>query len=272
VSAPEEMAEIRGHYEVGLEGGRLSQGSGPLERARTEELIRRALPPPPARVLDVGGGTGVYARWLAAAGYRVHLVDAVPLHVEEARRGTPAVSAELGDARSLAEGDASADAVLLLGPLYHLTQKAERVRALAEARRVAAPGAPVLAAGISRFASLLDGLFRGAVDDPMFRAILDRDLRDGQHRNPTDRPDYFTTAFFHRPHELAEEAREAGLLVEGVRAIEGPVWLVPDLAARWEEPARREQLLDYLRRVESEPEILGVSAHLMLVARRPTSP
>jgi hypothetical protein len=143
------------------------------------------------------------------------------------------------------------------------------VRALSEAGRVAVPGAPILAAAISRFASLLDGLFRGLVDDPAFQGILDRDLREGQHRNPTGRIDYFTTAFFHRPHELAEEGREAGLAVEGVRAVEGPAWLVPDLRERWGAEPQRQQLLDYLRRVESEPELMGMSAHLLLVPRRP---
>jgi hypothetical protein len=197
-------------------------------------------------------------------------VDPVPLHVEQARAGTPPVSADVGDARRLERPDASADAVLLLGPLYHLIDRADRVAAFAEARRVAVPGAPVLAAGISRFASLLDGLSTGSIDDPAFQQIVDRDLREGQHRNPTGQPFYFTTAFFHRPGELAAEAEEAGLLVEGVRGIEGPAWLLPDLAARLGDEARRRELLEYLRRIESEPELLGVSAHLMLVARTPS--
>jgi ubiquinone/menaquinone biosynthesis C-methylase UbiE len=269
MTAPEHMPEIRGHYDLGQERDRLSQGVGILERARTEELIRRVFPPPPARVLDVGGGPGAYARWLLEARYRVDLVDPVPLHVEQARGGTPPVPAELGDARWLERPDASADAVLLLGPLYHLTARADRVQALAEARRVVVAGGPVLAAGISRFASLLDGLFTGSIDDPVFQRIVDGDLREGQHRNPSESPGYFTTAFFHRSGELADEAAEAGLLVDGVVGVEGPAWLVPDFAPRWEDETRRRDLLDYVRRVESEPELIGMSAHLMLVARSP---
>jgi SAM-dependent methyltransferase len=87
-------------------------------------------------VLDVGGGTGVHAEWLAAEGYDVELVDPVPLHVEEAAK-LPGVIARQGDARALPVPDGQADAVLLLGPLYHLPERADRLRALSEARRAA---------------------------------------------------------------------------------------------------------------------------------------
>ncbi len=153
--------EVQHFYDEADEAGRLFAGPGPLERARTQDVLARHFPPPPARVLDVGGGTGVYARWLAERGYAVHLYDVVPRHVEAARRdpGPRLAGAEVGDARQLPEADASADA--LLGPLYHLTTREDRVRALAEARRVLRPGGVVVAAAISRYASLLDGLFRG---------------------------------------------------------------------------------------------------------------
>src|SRR5438874_10454095 len=113
---------VRRYYEAGLEGRRLDEGAGAVELARTQDVIERHLPPPPARVLDVGGGTGVHARWMAERGYEVHLLDAVARHVEEARGhpGPPLASTRVGDARRLPEADASADAVMLLGPLYHL--------------------------------------------------------------------------------------------------------------------------------------------------------
>lgn len=77
---------ILGHYGTGYEQDRLNQGTSRIEFARTKELLQRFLPPPPADVLDVGGGPGTYASWLAGLGYRVHLVDVVPLHVEQAAR------------------------------------------------------------------------------------------------------------------------------------------------------------------------------------------
>src|SRR6185436_19692400 len=83
-SSNELAPEVLAHYAEGREGGRLFHGTGPVELERTRELVSRFLPPPPAVVYDVGGGTGVYSLWLAAQGYEAHLVDAVPLHVEQA--------------------------------------------------------------------------------------------------------------------------------------------------------------------------------------------
>jgi SAM-dependent methyltransferase len=164
--------------------------------------------------------------------------------------------------------DAGADAVLLLGPLYHLTERADRLAAWREARRVLKHGGVVLAAGISRFASVLDGLKRGLFDDPAFAAIAEQDLRDGQHRNPTGNPAYFTTAYFHRPEELAAEAAEAGLVHEATVGVEGPGWLLQDLAEQWRHPVRRERFLAVARALESEASVRGVSAHLLTVARK----
>jgi hypothetical protein len=158
--------------------------------------------------------------------------------------------------------------VLLLGPLYHLTERADRLQALAEARRVLRPGGVVAAAAISRFASTCDGLLRGYLDEPAFGAIVERDLRDGQHRNPTGRPEWFTTAYFHLPGELGPEVAEAGLRLEALLAVEGPAWLLADIGERLADPDRRETVLAAIRRVEAEPSLLGASAHLLAVARR----
>src|SRR5262249_58047401 len=76
--------EIAAHYNAGVEQPRLASGAGLLELARTQEIIERVFPPPPAVVYDVGGGPGAYACWLARHGYAVHLLDVVPLHVAQA--------------------------------------------------------------------------------------------------------------------------------------------------------------------------------------------
>ncbi len=261
-------------YTAADEASRLSSGWFRLERERTRELILRHVPPAPATIVDAGGGAGVYACWLAACGYRVHLLDPVPKHVEQARAASamqpnhPLGSANVGDARHLPFEDNSADAVLLLGPLYHLVEREDRVASLREAYRVLRPGGFVSGSGISRFASLFDSLSSRFFDDPEFAPILDRDLADGQHRNPTTNPVYFTDAYFHRPGELSRELLAAGFQVIEIVAIEGPGWLARDFDRLWNDGIQRQRLLAAVRKVEREPSILGASAHIMAIGQK----
>ena len=254
------------------EASRLDWSYFQLERARTQELLERHLPPAPREILDVGGGPGAYALWLARKGYAVHLVDPVALHVTQAwerslqQQPHALASVNVGDARQLEQPDHGADVVLMLGPLYHLTSRRDRLRALSEAKRVLRPGGLLFAAAISRFASLLDGL-RGAVfQDAEFEQIVRADLHDGQHRNDTGKIQYFTTAFFHRPDEFLAELQEAGFAAE-LYGLEGPAILLADFDARWAAPASRTKLLDLLRLIEREPSLLGLSAHILAIAR-----
>jgi ubiquinone/menaquinone biosynthesis C-methylase UbiE len=265
---------IAAHYSSGYEADRLNQGAGQLELERSRELMARFLPPPPAAVLDIGGGPGGHACWLAARGYAVHLIDITPLHVELARQASTRqpdfllASAEVGDARALSWDAETVDAVVLLGPLYHLSNRADRIVALREAHRVLRPGGILLAVAISRFASALDGLCRGYLKDPQFAEIVRRDLIDGQHRNPTSRAEYFMDTFFHHPDELRAEVGEAGFVAAKVYGVEGPGWLLADFDAWWENQDHRDRLLHLARILESEPSMWGASAHLMVVATR----
>ena len=210
-----------------------------LEFERTQELLRARLPLPPARVLDVGGGTGVHATWLAADGYEVELVDLVPAHV--ARASASGLCARVGDARALDLADGAFDAVLLLGPLYHLPLAEDRARALTEAARVASQ--LVVAAAISRYAWPLYAL-RGGVE--LDEERLATTMRTGVGDPVGDLPD----AYSHRPDELAAELRAAGLEIVEVVGIEGPAWFAhtdPRVA----------------RLYDAHPELSGASAHLL---------
>jgi SAM-dependent methyltransferase len=174
----------------------------------------------------------------------------------------------VGDARELPFRDGVADGVLLLGPLYHLTDPAERRRALREAYRVLRPGGLLFAAAISRYASALDGVARDLFADRSFAAIVRQDLEQGQHRNETDNWDYFTTAYFHRPEELHAEVASVGFHCQAVLGLEGPGWILSDFDERWADPRKREDLLRVARALEREVSLVGLSAHLLAVATR----
>ncbi|GAA1143540.1 SAM-dependent methyltransferase [Kitasatospora gansuensis] len=265
--APLLAEEVHAYYARGAEDGRLRSGADRLEFWRTQDVLRRLLPAAPARVLDVGGGSGVHAEWLVADGHHVRLVDPVALHVEQASK-LPGVEAVLGDARELDAADGSADVVLLLGPLYHLTECADRVRALAEARRVVRPGGLVVAATINRFAALHDTVNRGwYLDDPGRRPQVDGASTDGRLLVTGDRPT-FTTAYFHQPHQVPDEFEAAGLRTTGQYGVEGTVWLMGAVNDWLDDPERRATVLDVLRRTESEPSLLGASGHLLTAGRR----
>jgi SAM-dependent methyltransferase len=265
-------SEILRFYAAGKEERRLAASLGRLEFIRTWEILERCMPESSCRVIDIGGGTGVYALPLASRGHKVYLVDPVPLHIERAGALSSASSApldaiHLGDARRLPAPDAAFDVALLFGPLYHLTTRADRVSALAEAKRVLVPGGLLLSAYISRFASACDGIQEGALRDRAFAAIVDGDLTNGIHQNSTGRLEWFTTAYFHRPEEIQPEIEEAGLRFDALLAVEGPGWMNQDLDAWLDDHDARERLLAVLRRVETEPSLIGASAHLIAVAR-----
>lgn len=255
--------DLADHYgSDGIEDTRLRRSPhGRLEYLRTQELIRRWLPASGLRVLDVGGATGVHAEWLAADGHSVHVVDPVPAHVQAATR--IGVTAQLGDARSLDAADHSADVVLLLGPLYHLTDSADRARALAEAARVLRPGGLFAAAGISRYLSLLEVGSYGRLT-----AALERSVRAVVSTGDYDGHVGFVPAHFHTADELRAEVQAAGLIDVAVYGVEGPAWPALDTAGMSAFDARVDSALRCARLVEQDPLMINASAHILALAQK----
>jgi len=268
------MDEIKEHYDLIEEKDRLSSGFGLLEKERTKQIILRYIEKRPATILDVGGAAGVYSFWLAGLGHEVRLGDASPKHIQQARDINEKSKAKLAsiaviDARDLSEyGDESIDYILLLGPLYHLVERNDRWQALTECFRILKKKGKLFAAGINRYASLYDGLFRGLIDDPNFVEILKEDLKSGQHRNPDNHPDYFTTTIFQLPEEMEEEIKESRFSLINAHAVEGPLWMIKDFDQRWENDAKRKQILDLLNLLEQHHISLLTTHHYIVVAEK----
>lgn len=261
-SPPELDPHIAAYYgEQYAEAERLSVSAiGRLECERTKELLLRYLPSAPARVLDVGGGPGVYAAWLAALGYQVTMLDPIPLHRRQAAaHGTFEVGT--GDARRLTQPDASADVVLLLGPLYHLVEAEDRAAALREAARVVRPGGMIAAAFISRQAPIIDVTARLRGNDDATYGILST----LDHRGVNDFESGFTVAYFHTLAEIRADYAAAHLAEPEIFGIEGPLTAL--LASRLVEdrPDYLEAALRAARLADAHPELIPGSAHLLAV-------
>ena len=270
----DERRAVLEHYALGLEQARLDSGSGLLEFERTKEIVSRHLPAVPSIVADIGGGPGRYTLWLAGLGHAVRHRDVVPLHVEQLSLGVAGrgdVETAVGDATELDLDDSSVDAVLLLGPLYHLHRRSDRLRALREARRIVRPGGTVFVAAISRWAAHLHGVLA----QQLYRDLPDI-LEELNHveRHGVLRPLFpgSFTGYTHRPRQLAGEVRAAELELVDLVAVEGAAVLLDDLNERMQHPVDRRVVLDTSRALERVPELIGVGPHLLATGRRADQP
>jgi len=257
-------------YELTNEDSRLWEpGEGDLVRLRTWDIFRRYLPED-GRLLDVGGGPGTHAAHLAESGFEVTLVDPVEGHLEAARRR--AISSEHwtfevrhGDAKELPIPDSSMDVVLLMGPLYHLVDANDRQRALREAHRVLKPGGTLLAEVICRHAWVLDATLKDRLPQPDIWDVFARNIETGLSQDPGSRADGGFWAYFHRPEEFRSELDDATFTDAVLLAVEGFGWLLGDLERRMKDP---DPLLRAIRLTETEPSMLGCSAHVIGAATR----
>jgi len=272
-------AKVLSKYNDGIERGRLRSGLGLIEFARTKELLDELLPKPPATIYDIGGGYGEYSWHMASLGYDVHLFDIAERNIEMSAElaaeypGCRLHSAEVADAVSIDRASSSADAILLMGPLYHIVGRGPRMAALRESRRLLRPGGVLFSAAITRYATTLwamttYGVHHRLLEEDAFCGMIHRELQDGVHQVPADTA--YTGmgySFFHTPDELAGELAEAGFTENDVRGVIGCGWLVPNLDAIWNEVRAREAIMEVVRRTDREPSLLGLSTHLLAISR-----
>jgi ubiquinone/menaquinone biosynthesis C-methylase UbiE len=268
-----ERDKVRSFYANEMEKDRLEMEMFKLEGIRTKEIISRYLAHPPMQIADIGGAAGFYAFWLQAMGHQVSLVDLTPRNIELAndqslKTGIRLAKCQTGDATNLPFDDEQFDLVLLMGPLYHLTEKTERIKALSEAKRIVKKGGFVLAAVISRYGSLFDGFKRDLIMDDEFEKILVNDLKTGVHLNETGNPEYFTTAYFHSPAEIEGEVVEAGLTLDQLLPVESFGWIVDDFAKKSGDDAYMKKLLRIINVVEKNEDLVAMSPHIIAVIKK----
>ena len=272
--------EIYDFYNNGAEIGRLERGLGVVEFHRTKEILSRYIDGGKV-IYDIGGGIGMYAAWLAKKGNEVHLIELAESAVEYAKANMMQdchFVAETGNALQVNRPDESADVVLLMGPLYHLRDRGERLQSLRESFRVLKKGGLLVTTGISKFSSMTwalsmygekkNGNLVEFLDDPVFFNMIKGEITTGDHIRPKEYPKFIAESYFTTSEEMKTEISEVGFAVEKAIAVEGCVWFTPHLAEKWEDKASRERLLEIVRITESDPEMMGMSPHFLVLARK----
>lgn len=271
-------------YNAGIERDRLRTGMGLIEFERTKELLTEHLPKPPAVIYDIGGGYGEYAWWLASLGYEVHLFDIAETNIAMSKDlaieypGTSLAAAEVCDAREIPRPSHSADAVLLMGPLYSITEYEERLSALAESRRLLKDDGTLFSAAITPYGALIARItvYRATekkkgyeLDDPAVLSMMAKALSDGDYNNPERKISVgLGSSHMHTAKALKEELSAGGFKTLSVHGVMGGAWLAPNLHALMSDPTTKETLMKTVRMLDTHEEILGLSGHLLAISKK----
>jgi len=246
-----------------------------LERHQLEyELTWRYLDqylPSQGSILEVGAATGRYTLELAKRGYTITAVDLSEVLLEKCRKSILDQGLErrvrfvVADARNLkAVAEKGFDAVLLMGPLYHLIVKADRKAALKEAFDRLRAGGILFSSFLSRFGLMGDLLKRipdWIEDQAEVKSILE------QGRRPDHYPRGGFRGYFPKPAEIAPLHEDIGLDTLVVAGVE-PAISADDESYNKLQGKQRGQWLDLLYSISTEPSILGASRHILYVGQK----
>lgn len=271
-------------YNAGIERDRLRAGIGLIEFERTKEILLDELPRAPAVIYDIGGGYGEYSWWLSSLGYEVHLFDLSETNIKLSGelageyRGVALKSAMVCDARSIPRPDKSADAILLMGPLYSITEYEERILAIKESYRLLKDGGMLFSAALTPYSVLVSRLAvyhendtkkRKELDDPAVMSMIERALADGCYINPEKKiANGIGSSHLHTAKALREELSCGGFDTQAVHGVMGGAWLAPNLNGLLENDETREVLMRTVRMLDSHEEIIGLSGHMLAVSRK----
>lgn len=271
-------------YNAGIEKDRLRSGIGLIEFERTKEILLEKLPAPPAVIYDIGGAYGEYAWWLASLGYEVHLFDLAETNIAMSASlaaeypGTALASATVCDARAVPRPDRSADAVLLMGPLYSITEYEERIHALRESHRLLKEDGLLFSAALTPYSVLISRLRvyheedipkRRELDNPAVLSIIERALTDGCYNNPEKKiANGIGSSHLHTAKALRAELACGGFETLSVHGVMGGAWLAPNLDALLANEDSKALLMKTVRMLDTHEEIIGLSGHMLAVSRK----
>ncbi len=264
--------ELEDFYNKASEETRLEKGMGIFEFERIKELIQLHISKSKSIIIDVGGGTGKYAEWLAKDGHQVHLVEPVLKHIKLAEKRAKKLknpfSVTIGEAKKLPYKKDTADLVILHGPLYHLQKREDRVTAILEAKRVLKKGGIILGFAINYTASTLVGLMNGMIHANSFFDMCKQELTTGIHNAPKDFPFLLADAYYHKPQHLKEEFLEQNLEFINLFAVESLIWLDSEYFANMIDKKKSKTLKELQKLTQNDEYLLPFSPHMMISVKK----
>jgi SAM-dependent methyltransferase len=249
-------------YEMFDEDSRLNRSKAArIEFLTNVRAIESALVPG-ARILDIGAGAGEYSLYFARRGYDVSAVELSPTNVAAFQNKiSPEYPVKLlhGNALDIsAFTDESFDLVLLMGPLYHLTDPADRDCAILEAKRVCAPGGTLFFSFISNDMVILTEF-----------SYRPRFFSENTYDHDSFKVEDFPFVFF-TLEQMREMLRANGVRILRQIASDGVSELMEDAINALDEEGY-DQYLRYHLYCSEKPEMLGRSNHLLFVGRKAAS-
>ncbi|HKL75780.1 MAG TPA: methyltransferase domain-containing protein [Halanaerobiales bacterium] len=228
---------------------------------------------PKSKVLDVGGGPGRYAIFLAKKGHDVTLLDLSKENIKLAKKKAEENNLELkkyihGNALKLEEDvKEKFDTVLCMGPLYHLTDKNERKKVVNQCLKRLKKGGKLFVSFISAYAPTIDFIKKNPEELAKYGSdFLLNYLEDGKNIVSSDNPG-FITAHFINPAEIEPFMNNFALKKEVISGIEG-------LTAQNEEKINKlsdkayEEWLDLIFETSKNPMTWASCEHLLYIGTK----
>ncbi len=266
----DDISDIAALYDHGVEDEDLRLEKHQLEYDLTWRYMTRHLPPA-GSILEIGAGTGKYTQALCRRGYSVTAVDLSAALLERCKLRLEAsglqqqVQLVVADARDLQALPTTAfDAVLLMGPLYHLVFEEDRREALRQATDHLSDGGLLFSAHLSRLGVIGDFIRRTPAwieRKEEVRSLLD------QGRRPDDQPRGGFRGYFAHVSEIKPLHEAFGLQTIVLAGVE-PAISADDESYNKLQTPQRDLWLDLLEEVSTDETTIGASRHLLYIGRK----
>jgi len=262
------VTELELYYNKFNEEKRLDSRHGQVEFITSMKYIHKYLaemeltkPKSEIKILDVGAATGRYSVPLAEEGYDVTAVELVKHNLARLKAKGSSVKAYQGNAMKLKRfEDNSFDVVLVFGPMYHLHEKEEKLKALSEAKRVVRPGGVIFVAYIMNEYSVIT------------YAIKEKHIKEGVETGMLDETFHCTKKAnalysFVRTEDIEELNQIAELSRVQVVAADGPANYIRTYLNALDEEEFKYFIQYHLSTCE-RADLLGASGHLVDILRK----